>query len=142
MPTDQYTEMQLATTRQSTCLMEKVEQWMLESMTMNMDPNHSSNVNSTSPDESNKDILVIAASNDRTPLHTCVEENMDLPRILNNTYYQDPIFSKIMHGTPQSLPQIWHLGWAGLDENPAQKRHDFHLPKCILRGKEADQNHN
>ena len=63
---------------------------------MNADPSHGSNINSLSPNKGDKDILTIAASNDRTPLHICIEENIDLSKILNNVYYQDPMFSKIM----------------------------------------------
>ena len=76
---------------------------MLDSVTINMDPGHGSDMNCQSPNKGDEDILVIAAGNDRTPLHACIEKNMDLPKILNDMYYQDPMFSKIM-AHPEAHP--------------------------------------
>jgi Integrase zinc binding domain len=44
-------------------------------------------------------IVVTAASSDRTTLRTKVESSMDLPKILRDTYHKDAMFSKIMAHT-------------------------------------------
>ena len=105
---------------------------MLESVMTNMDPGHGSDMNCQSPNKGDENILVIAAGNDRTPLHACIEKNMDLPKILNDMYYQDPMFSKSMVH-PEVHPRFDI--WDGLIWTKNQLKRDvISIPWNIFQG--------
>ena len=70
-------------------------------------------MNNGSHEESNRDIMlqhddVITAGNNGAPLHVCVEVNMNLLKVLHDTYYKNSMFAKIMEH-PEAHPRfgIW-----------------------------------
>ena len=61
---------------------------------------------------------------------------MDLPKILNDAYYQDPMFSKIM-AYPEAHPRF--SIWNGLIWTKNQLKRDvISVPWNVFQGKEAD----
>ena len=93
LPTDRYTEIRAAATRQSKRLAERQESRHIEAEVLNAGDEKSLPENQSS---SIDNITAITAGNDGKSLRTYVEETMDLRAIVKNAYRKDTICAKII----------------------------------------------
>ena len=102
LPTDRYTELHAAATRQSKRLAEWQESRHIEAKILNASDGQSPPSKDTS---SIDDITAIAAGNDGKSLQTHIEETMDLRAVVKNAYCKDTICAKII-AQPDAYPRF------------------------------------
>ena len=93
LPTDRYTELHAAATKQSKHLAERQESHHIEAEILNAGDKQSLPSEDT---PSTDDVTTIAAGNDRKSLRTHVEEMINLRAIVKNAYRKDTICAKII----------------------------------------------
>ena len=91
LPVQHYIELCSAAARWSRCLAEQTEQHVLNSVQLNAE----SSPIPVEPDEDDSP-LAIQAGADGQSLHTHVERQVDLMRIVRKHYHEDPVFAKIL----------------------------------------------
>ena len=123
LPTDLYTELCAAVTRQSKHIAEWQESYHIEAEILNAGDKQSPPSEDTS---STDEVTPIAAGNDSISLRTHIEETMDLRAIVKNAYCKDMICTKIIT-QPDAHPRFGI--WEGLIWTKNQLKHDV---ICIL----------
>ena len=100
LPTDCYTELCVAATRQSKPLAEQQESRHIKAEILNASNKQSPPSKDTSAID---DVTAIAAGNDGKSLRTHVEKMMDLRAVIKNPYCKDMICAKII-AQPDAYP--------------------------------------
>ena len=91
LPIQCYIELRSAVARQSCCLAEQMEQCVLDSIQLNAE----SSPIPMGPDDDNLPLAIQAGANGQS-LCTHVEWQVDLARIVQKHYHEDPVFAKIL----------------------------------------------